>query len=346
MDFSIYLLPFLFLVMVSSVVYLSRFDLKNYWHILLFALLPAILVAVLSGDSGTDKAYYYGWIEDTYNGNFEKVIYEPGFKYLTYFLSLIEPDKYFIIPVVAVITTLLLVFSFSETKWQLLVFTFILFPFFYYDMTMNGLRYGLSFALCAFAAKKQAEKNTPLFFIFGILAASMQYSSAIIVVLIYFSQVELKKIHLLFLLVLGYIVFQLLDFSYFDNKVDVYKDLSRPSGISGLSPLVLFLLIFGLNWYLNRKIKNILFIILVLEIASFLLSLKSYSGLRFQNLIIFALLIFISFFQEVQPFRKQNLLLFFMIGFLSFGLKIRNFMNEDVEGTTPFLPYEFYWERR
>jgi hypothetical protein len=346
MDILIYLLPFLFLCMISGVVYLSRFELKNYWMILLVALLPAALIAILSGDSGTDKAYYYNWIESTYNGNFDKVIYEPGFKYLTYFISLIEPHEYFIIPVVALITTLFLLFSFSDNKWQILVFTFILFPFFYFDMTMNGLRYGLSFALCAFAAKKQAEKNTVLFFIFGILAISMQYSSMVIVILIYFSQVQLKKIHMLFLIILGYVVSQLLDFSYFDNKVDIYKDLSRPSGISGLSPLVLFLIIFGLNWYLNKKIKNIFYIILVLEIASFILSFKSYSGLRFQNLIIFALIIFISFFQEVQYFRKRNIMLFFLIGFLSFGLKIRNFMNEDVDGTTPFLPYEFYWERR
>lgn len=346
MDFSIYLIPFLFLSLVSSVVYFSRFELKNYLLILFFGLFPAILVAILSGDCGTDKVFYYGWIEDTYNGYFDKVIYEPGFKYLTYAISLIEPNEYFIIPVVGAITTLILLFSFCENKWQLLVFSFILFPFFYYDMTMNGLRYGLSFALCALAAKKQAQKNTGLFFIFGMLAVSMQYSSIIIIMLIYFSQVRLKKIHLLFLIILGYVIFQLLDFSYFDNKVDIYKDLSRPSGISGLSPLVLFLLIFGLNWYLNKKINNIFFIILLLEIASFLLSLKSYSGLRFQNLIIFTLIIFISFFQEIQPFRKRNILLFFLIGYLSFGLKIRNFMNEDVGATTPFLPYEFYWERR
>ncbi|MBK1897706.1 EpsG family protein [Chryseobacterium paridis] len=346
MDVAIYLIPFLILSLVSSVVYLSRFELKNYWLILFVALFPAILVAILSGDSGTDKAYYYVWIENTYNGNFDEVIYEPGFKYLTYFISLIKPSEYFIIPVVAFITTLFLIFSFSENKWQLLVFTFILFPFFYFDMTMNGLRYGLSFAMCAFAAKKQAEKNTLLFFLFGILAVSMQYSSVIIVIIVYFSQVQLKKIHLLLLLVLGYVIFQLLDFSYFDNKVDVYKDLSRPSGISGLSPLVLFLIIFGINWYLNKKVKTIFFIILILEVLSFLISLKSYSGLRFQNLIIFTLIIFISFFQEIQPFRKRNIMLFFLIGFLSFGLKIRNFMNEDEGAVTPFLPYEFYWERK
>lgn len=346
MDFSIYLIPFLFLCMVSTVAYLSRFDLKNYLLILVVGLLPAILVSVLSGDCGTDKAYYYSWIEDTYNGNIEKIVYEPGFKYLTYFISLIEPHEYFIIPVIAAITSSLLLYSFSENRWQLLVFTFILFPFFYYDMTMNGLRYGLSFALCALAAKKQAENNTILFFVFGVLAISMQYSSMIIVVLIYFSQVKLEKIHLLFLLILGYVVSQMLDFSYFDNKVDLYKDLTRPSGISGLSPLVLFIIIFALNWYLNKKVKTIFFILLVLELASFLLSLKSYSGLRFQNLVIFALIIFISFFQEIQPFKKQYIMLFFMIGFLSFGLKIRNFMNEDEEGTTPFLPYEFYWERK
>lgn len=345
MGFLVYLLPYLFLAGITFMTYASKLNLKSYKAILLFGLLPAAFIAVLSGDSGTDKASYYIWISNTFSGDIDLIAYEPGFKYLTLGLSYIYPSEYFIIPVVGLITTIFLWLAFSGNKWQLIVFTFLLFPFFYFDMTMNGLRYGLSFAISAYAAKLIVEEKVKLFFIFGLLAVSMQYSSIIIIAMIYFSRINFKKIHTILLVVVVYVLFNVLDLSYFDNKVDMYKDLTKPSGISGLTPLVLFTLIFGLNWFINKKINKIFFIILGLQIASFILSLSSYSGLRFQSLFIFTLLIYIAFFQEVKDFKKRYLIYFILIGFMSFSLKIRNFMNEEKEVTTPFLPYEFYWER-
>lgn len=345
MNFLIYLLPFLFLVGITFMTYVSKINFKSYKLILFLGLLPAAAVAILSGDTGTDKANYYEWIANTFNGNIEKVVYEPGFKILTYALAMIYPSEYFIIPVVSLITTVFLWLAFSGNKWQLIVFTFLLFPFFYFDMTMNGLRYGLSFAISAYAARLILENKVKSFIIVGLVGVSMQYSSIIIIILIYLSQVNFKKIHLILLVVVGYVIFSILDLGYFDNKVDVYKDLTKPSGLSGVTPLLLFTLIFGLNWFLNKKISKILFIIFGLQIASFVLSLTSYSGLRFQSLFIFTLLIFISFFQELKTFKKRYLIFFIIIGLMSFSLKIRNFMNEEKEVTTPFLPYEFYWER-
>lgn len=342
-----YLLPSLVLIGMVSMMYISKLKLKSYATFLFFACLPAILIAVLSGDSGTDKESYYAWIGNTFNGNIEKVVYEPGFKYFTLFLSYIEPNVYFIIPVISFLTSYLLIVSFSANKWQLLVFTFFVFPYFYFDMTMNGLRYGLSFALATFAAAQlsKEKKNTFLFFVFALLAISMQYSSFIIVALIYFSQVKLKKVHLIFLVVVGYAVANILDFKYFDNKMDVYNDISRPSGISGLSPLILFLTVFIFNWYIQKKLSVIYFIILMLEILSFFLSLKSYSGLRFQTLMMFTLMIFIAHFQTPPVFKKRLLSIFFLIACLSLSLKMRNFMNEEKFVETPFIPYEFFWER-
>ena len=343
-----YLLPSLFLIGMVSMMYISKLKLKSYATFLFFACLPAIFIAVFSGDSGTDKESYYTWIANSFNGNSEKVTYEPGFKYLSLLLSYIYPSVYFIIPTIAVLTSIFLVKSYSNSKYQLLIFTFLIFPYFYFDMTMNGLRYGLSFALSSFAAHQlsKPKKNSFLFFVFGLLAISMQYSSFLIVVLIYLSQVNFKKIHMLFLIVVGYAVISILDFQYFDNKIDVYNDISRPSGVSGLSPLILFSTVFLFNWYLQKKLSLIYFVILGLEILSFALSLKSYSGLRFQTLMMFTLMIFIAHFQTPVVFKKRLLTVFFLIACLSLSLKMRNFMNEEKFVETPFIPYEFFWERR
>lgn len=343
-----YLIPYITLVLPVCMMYISKINLKSYRLFLSFFLLPAILIVILSGDVGTDKESYYSWIGNTFNGNMDKVVYEPGFKYFSYSLSFIEPDVFFIIPTIGLITSIFLILSYSSNKWQLLIFTFFIFPFFYYDMTMNGLRYGLSFALASFAAYNlsKKKKNTLMFFVFSLLAISMQYSSFIIVFLIYLSQMKLKKIHILLFIVFGYALYSMLDFTYFDNKVDVYKDISRPSGLSGIGPLLLFLIIFIFNWYLQKKLSIIFFIIFGLEIISFIISLNSYSGLRFQNLVIFCLMLFIAHFQKINDFKKQYLILFFLIGCISISMKMRNFASEENLVDTPFLPYEFYWERR
>ena len=345
MNFLVYLLPFLFLAGVTLMTYVSKINLKSYKMILFIGLIPAALIAILSGDSGTDKLSYYNWISRTFSGHMDEIAYEPGFKYLTYGLSFIYPSEYFIIPVVGLLTSIFLWLAFSNNKWQLIVFTFLLFPYFYFDMTMNGLRYGLSFAISAYAAKLIVDKKVKSFFIFGLLAVSMQYSSIVIIAMIYFSRIDFKKIHTVLLVVVVYVLFNVLDIGYFDTKVDMYKDLTKPSGISGVSPLILFTLIFCLNWSLNKKLSKTFFIIFGLQIASFILSLSSYSGLRFQSLFIFTLLIYIAFFQEVQEFKRRYVIYFILIGFMSFSLKIRNFMSEENEIKTPFLPYEFYWER-
>ena len=343
-----YLIPYLFLAATVSMLYISKIKRKNYTVFLFCVSMPAIFIAVLSGDSGTDKEAYYTWIGNAFNGNMEKVTYEPGFKYLTYLLSFIYPHVYVIIPIIAFLTSCFLIRAYSNSKWQLLIFTFFIFPYFYYDMTMNGLRYGLSFSLASMAALQltKDKKSSVKFFIYALLAVSMQYSSIIILALIYVSQMRIKKADILLLIVLGYAVFNMLDFTYFDNKADAYKDASSPSGLSGLSPLILFVVIFVFNWLLNKKLHFIFFVLLVLELASFMLSLKSYSGLRFQSLMIFTLMLFIANFQEPPAFRKRMLFAFFLIGIMSFSLKIRNFMSEEKYVNTPFLPYEFFWERK
>jgi len=344
-NFLVYLLPFIFLIFGIFTIFNSKYIFKSYKYLLFFLLLPALLVVLLSGDTGTDKASYYVWIAYTFNGNADKILYEPGFKLLTYLLSLIYPHEYFIVPVIGFLTTLFLVLAFSGSKWQLIIFAFLLFPFFYFDMTMNGLRYGLSFAISAYAAKQIVQGNIKMFLLFGLLAVSMQYSSLIIIILVFLTQVKIKKIFLFMLIILSFALLNFFDLSYFSSKVDAYKDLVRPSGISGLSPLLIFSLFFLLNKCLHKKIDFIFYIIFLLEILSFILSLSSYSGLRFQNLCIFVLLIFMAFFQKTRPFKKKYIVFFLILGVLCFSLKIRNFLTEEEGVTTPFLPYKFYWER-
>lgn len=345
-----YIIPYIFLAFWIVIFVKSKIELKKYTLFLFICTLPAAFIAIFSGDVGTDKGYYYTTIYRTLHWEFSEVNYEFGFKVLNVIIGkVISEDVFVIIPVISTITYLFLIFSFSKNKFQLTVFSFLVFPFFFYDMTMNGLRYGLSFAIAAYASYQLIRnKRTKLFFILAILATSIQYSSFLILVVIYLSQVKLQRKHLLILILFFGILYKILDFSYFDNKVDTYKELNSPSGISGLSPLVIFVLIFIINYVLNKgnKINKFFYVLLILEVLSFVLSLVSYSGLRFQNLVIFAFLILMANQYEFEKYNGKFIFVFFIVGCLCLGLKIRNFMNEDELVETPFLPYEFYWERK
>ncbi|WP_165764820.1 EpsG family protein [Flavobacterium davisii] len=319
---------------------------KSYFFYLLCCCIPAILIVVLRGDVGTDKGYYKSIIDQTINGDFDSVPYESGFKYLTLFLSQITRDVDVIIAIIGLLTSLFVILSFSKTKYSYLIFIFILFPYFFYDMTMNGLRYGLSFAIAALASQKLKDNKNVLFYIISFIAISIQYSSFLVIVLIYFNQFKFEKKHLFLIVIALILSFKLLDIDYFDNKVDAYSTLIRPTEISGLSPLFLFIVILLIHNSIAKFKSKYIYLLLVLQIISFFLSMKSYSGLRFQNLIIFTLLIFIVNFTEVpKVIPTKKIFALFFIGIICITLKLRNFMNEDVLVETPFLPYEFYWEK-
>lgn len=345
-----YIIPYVFLAFWMIIFITSKIEFKKLILFLFFCTIPAAFIAVFSGDVGTDKGYYYSTIYRTLNWGFSEVNYEFGFKVLNLVIAeVVSNDVFVIIPIISTITYLFLLLSFSNNKFQLTIFSFLVFPFFFYDMTMNGLRYGLSFAITAYASYQFIRHNRfKLFFILGFLAINIQYSSLLILLIIYFSQIKLQRKHLFIFVLFFALLYKILDFSYFDNKLDSYKDLNSPSGISGLSPLVVFILIFILNYFLNKenKINKFFYVLLVLELLSFTLSLISYSGLRFQNLVIFALLILMANQYEFEKYNGKFIFIFFLIGCLCLGLKIRNFMNEDELVETPFLPYEFYWERK
>ena len=273
-----YLLPYLFLLFFGLLFVFSKVNFKSYGWILFFTTLPGILLVILRGDIGTDKGYYQAIIYHTVNGSFEKVNYEIGFKYLTLLIAQINTNENFIIAVVGLLTALITISAFSENRNKAILFVLVIFPYFFYDMTMNGLRYGLSFAICALAAQKIKNKKQIQFFILAILAMSIQYSSFVILFLIYLFQFRLKPISLVFLVLFVVVLYTIVDVSYLNTKADAYKELTRPSGISGLSPLIVFIILFLTNNFHQSKLSNFFYLLLLLEVGSFILSLFSYSG--------------------------------------------------------------------
>jgi hypothetical protein len=131
---------------------------KHENKIFIFGMLPLVLLVVLRGDVGTDTASYLqiiSGIQDTgeaVSGHARTPISGWG-----EFTAIIKGLFYFttnprvIVAVLALFTTGILIYASlisEKAKW---VFAVCVVPIFYLDMTMNGLRYGLAFAIAAYA---------------------------------------------------------------------------------------------------------------------------------------------------------------------------------------------------
>ena len=93
------------------------------------------------------------------------------------------------------------------------------------------------------------------------------------------------------------------------------------------------------------KVPRILYLILILEIISFIIAKFTYAGLRFQNLFLFVLLVFVVQNLNLLNFKTFSKKLIF-ISCLSLILFVKNISTIAPDDISPFLPYKFYWEER
>lgn len=343
-----YIIPYFFLLLGTILVKNYKIQKQSLFFLLFMFLTPAILLVVLRGNIGTDTLQYlrhFGSLSSEFYIN----VYEPGFNILTATINLFEFNDHIDVAIIGFLTIYLLCKSYSNSKESLLLFSLLLFPIFFYELTMNTLRAGLAFALANIAIDFLTKKKYFAFSLFSILSISMQYSSFMIIVV--FLIFKLDKKYLLALIIFITILFTFGfnfiadNIAYLYNKQDAYKDIVAPSGTSGLVPLFLFLLIFASFIFYSPRTRsnNILVLILVLEILSFALAKISYAGLRFQLLFLFTLILFIKQEQHILINKKAFLRVMFFLGFLGFMVTIKNItaINEDAEAS--FIPYKFFW---
>ena len=342
-----YVVPYLFLAFFALAQYYLK--LKDYYRSFLFFLfaLPAISIAVLRGNVGTDTLNYLQYFGDL-NRGVEVHSFEQGFEFLARGVNSLGFNERFGVAVMSGLTSILILGSFSNTKNQIILFSLLLFPVFFYDMTMNGLRYGLSFAISAIALDFLYKKNNFAFILLAIAAISIQYSSFLIICVFLIFKLDKKYLIGLGIVILFFIPFLSLNLTYFYDKQDLYRDVASPGSTSGLGPLILFLSIFISFLFYSGKERstNILFLILALELGSFMLAKITYAGLRFQNLFLFSLIILIK--QEYYTITKKNeyLMMLIFLGTFGFLLTVKNIgaVVEDVN--SPFLPYVFFWQEK
>lgn len=345
-----YIIPYLFVLLFSFYLFREKTFTSVTMSVVVLLLFPALLVAIARGDVGTDTLNYLTNYQIRYSEGEGGREYEPGFELLSDFFVLLGFTDRMFVNALAIISTLLLSFSFSGLKEKTILLFLVFFPLFFVDFTMNGLRYGLSFSIATLAIDSYYKRRILVFSLLSLVAVSIQYSSFLLILVFLMDRLQTR--HLLYLAALTSAIVALL-WSYFEMiflfltlKQEAYKDLTAPGITSGLAPLVLFLILsigFVRAAEKDANLKGI-YILVFFELVSFVITRFTYAGLRFQTLFLFALIVFIKNNFNLLPKENKYFTVMASVSVLSFVVFLKN-ITVVVEGDiSPFLPYKFFWE--
>lgn len=335
-----YIFPYLCIVLMS--ILSLKIKGNGYKFLFFVSLIPATLVVVLRGLVGTDTETYISILDQSIFSIKENARgIEPFFLVFAKIRHYFDLNSQYVLNSFSFIMIFVLYLFFSKTKQRSLIFCSLVFPIFFYDMTMNGLRYGMAFAFaCWFIVDSsnslKLNKNKIMYFI-----SFLNHKSS----LLFLSFKLLQKASLKNFLIIIFstsAVFFILK-SYLLYKISDYSDFVSPSVFSGSQPLIVTFLILLCNtyFYKNNLRRNVF--LFIIQMLLFILTKFTYAGIRFQFLELFYIIVILCNDEYILRHRKYIFLLF-IIGILGFVLRLNNFISTSGQGGSPFLPYSFFWE--
>lgn len=311
------------------------------------AFVPMFVLIAGRGMVGTDSAVYVQTFDLIRYQGVLASNFEPGFTLLVEVLTWVFRDSFYILVVLGCVTALIMLCAGLLLERTPLMFMTIIMPFFLLDMTINGLRYGLSFALVALGAAALSRGWFKPFAACCIIAASIQVSSVLLAVGLW-ALIE-ARIKIFIGAAIGLVGVLILFGSYLDDKVSQNTDITGLGGLSGIVPLLVTVIIVAAVQFSDRITLGSrlpLFAILAMQIASFTLARFYYAGLRFQSLFLFLLYLFVAMSVRNSKLKlssdrliTSSLVITLALSSLS---RLTNF-NDDTSGLSPFNP--FYFQR-
>jgi hypothetical protein len=313
----------------------------------ILAFAPMFVLIAGRGMVGTDSAVYVQSFDIIRYQGMLASSFEPGFTLLVEVLNWFFRDSFDVLVVLGSATALIMLCAGLLLERSPLLFLTIVMPFFLIDMTINGLRYGLAFAIVALGAAAFARGNLKAFIACGIIAASVQVSSVLLAVGLWALMEARFKTFIG--AAVGMVAVLVVFGSYLEDKVSQNTDISGLGGLSGIIPLVATIaVVVGLR-YSDRPIitsKFPVFAILGMQLASFGLARFYYAGLRFQTLFLFLLylLVAVSTRRSLVQLSGKRLLTGSLLSILVLCSvsRLSNF-RDDTGGFSPFNP--FYFQR-
>lgn len=347
----VYVVPYLILVSYAFALTgmaEGRLDGLSKRAIFLVGLLPAILFVVFRGNVGTDTGNYLGMVEEigaNLTASHEDFDVEIGFFLLMKGLTLVFGDPHVVVNLVSLSIALYAYRIFSGSTERILVFSLLIFPIFFFDMSMNGLRYALAFLVAKDSADRWARDQRTKSVILLVLCVTLQVSGLLVFLLLRLGTFSRRAVlYIVPLLALFFYLF----WERLAYKFLAYQMLESPGAASGLLPLVIFFAAYAVVSLADSQLWRRFSVLALLEALSFVLARFTYAGLRFQLLILFVLFCAISSISLQSYAKGKNIVVMclFVIGFVGFLGSLKHYLDDSGVPPSPFLPYTFFWEAK
>ncbi|WP_085721630.1 EpsG family protein [Pseudomonas sp. B22(2017)] len=335
------------------------------WAVMLLALvaseitknrsrIPAALVVfivavpvILRGSVGTDTNTYE-WLLESAGSDIVAGGVEPIFTFLGWLFKTITGSAVGAVRLFALLLFLVLfyyVFYSNKNERFFLLSCFL--PAFIYQYSMNTLRLGLAsvFLLLTFQWVRRLRYSRRAFF--SVVALGFHYSSIFnlaYLLLLRMRWARWSSVGGAVGLVLATASILFMKSDYFLMKFNAYSAVSSPANFSGLSKVaviaVMLLSVAASRMHRSDKFKLMLLTV-ILTMASLVLASVSYAGLRFLDLLSFALplAVLVAYNDDDRPLDWVIKFGFSAVGLLAMVASYRNYLQESGQGPSPFLPY-------
>jgi hypothetical protein len=313
------------------------------------AVVPMAIMIVCRGLVGVDTAFYVFLIDTIRAQGWLSVAIEPGFTISTDILSRVVYDSRTLLAIYGGVAAIIVVGVGLKLERNPVFLCALILPYFLFDMTMNGIRYGLAFALVSLATVFLLAGRRLIFVALCVVAVSIQITSVLLAVGIW-TLVE-RRIRT-FLVV--FVLVSLLSVyfgAYVLEKASSNADLLPPSSLSGIVPLALtfaMLSIFSMTGEPFVRNKLPVGMLIGAALGAFLMSRVYYAGLRIQALILYLTYIYcvsiLYQFRESIRWATNGKLLIVALAILSSAARLKNFSDDRGFGVSPFAPYYFVWD--
>lgn len=231
-----------FFIYYLGLIYFRKYLGRKGRMVLFISILPIFSLVMLRGNVGTDTHTYLNIISSI--GESSYVGTEVGFTYIVKLMLYLGFDAKLITLLIALITTVVLMQMATVSMRSLMVLTFCIIPVFYLDITMNGLRYGLSFVLAGMSVAYFYRQQCFLMILIAMSAILIHVSGLIVFAVMLMLANDKNELMAWLKVVTGLILLVLLQYNIsggldIDSKITAYSNFTSPTVLSGIAPLVI-----------------------------------------------------------------------------------------------------------
>jgi EpsG family len=339
-------IPYLGAYLLYFVVIAVGLRQKRLYPWLILASTPLILLVLLRGVVGVDTPFYAQSADLLRISNSLLFIFEPVFEYFLLTLARHIDNSFTILNIIAVCITILLFLSNPKSEINSRILALGIIPYFYLDMTMNGLRYGLAFAIVMVGSTFIIKGRLKTFIALSLVAGLVQITALLLSGFLYLLiNLQWKRLAALFL---ASVTILILGGDYILSKVTANSQLETQSITAGMAPLLISIVLLGgcyMSGSLRRVLRVQIAILALLVFLAYLLTQITYAGLRLQQLILLLIYLYLIYAIDSLSIKTSKTFIATLIAccILSSSFRLKNFYNDSGLGDAPFAPYKFFW---